>query len=110
MSYDNQIGNVDSLVSLFSNIPSYKPNEAELQVPALQAFATELRAANDAVSTTFVPLSQARGVRDQVLYTNDDSVVNTALLCKAYVSAAFGTQSQLFKAIKGLRFHRQGKN
>jgi hypothetical protein len=35
--------------------------------------------------------------------------VNIALLVKAYVRAAFGPDSQLFKSIKGLQFERQGK-
>jgi len=109
MSYDNQIGNVDAMIALLSNISSYKPNEDELKMASLQAFVAELRAANDAVSTNFVPFSQARGVRDEVLYTGKDCVVNTALLAKAYVSAAFGSQSALYKNIKGLRFHRRGK-
>ncbi|MBC8031306.1 MAG: hypothetical protein H7Z16_14425 [Pyrinomonadaceae bacterium] len=109
MSYDNQVGNVESFVALLSNIPSYNPNEAELKVVALQAFAAELKAANNAVSASFVPLGQARGARDQVLYTAPDSVVNTALLVKAYVSAAFGTQSQLYKQIKGLKFERKSQ-
>lgn len=109
MSYDNQVGNVEGFVALLSNISSYNPNENELKITALQAFAAELRAANDAVSASFVPLSQARGARDEVLYTGDDSVVNIALLVKAYVSAAFGTDSQLFKSIKGLPFKRPNK-
>jgi hypothetical protein len=109
MSYENQAGNVDSMVALIANIPSYNPNESELTLTSLRAFAAELRAANDAVSASFVPLSQARGIRDEVLYTGEDSVVNIALLVKAYVSAAFGIKSQLYKQIKGLQFHRQGK-
>lgn len=107
MSYDNQVGNVDSFVELLSNIPSYNPNEDELKITSLRAFATELRAVNSAVNTSFVPLSQARGTRDEVLYTGTDSVVNRALLVKAYVSAAFGTQSALYKNIKGLTFERK---
>ena len=109
MSYDNQVGNVDGFVALLSTILSYKPNEDELTIKSLQAFALELRAVNDAVSTNFVPFSQARGTRDEVLYTSPDSVVNTAFLVKAYVSAAFGNQSQLYKNIKGLQFKRPNK-
>lgn len=109
MSYDNQVGNVEGMVALLSNIASYNPNENELKVTALQTFAAELKAANDAVSSSFVPLSQARGRRDEVLYTSEDSVVNTAKLVKAYVSAAFGTNSTLNKQIKGLQFKQVNK-
>ena len=109
LSYDNQIGHIENIVALLSNIPTYAPNEEELKITSLQAFVAELKAVNDAVNTNFVPFSQARGARDEVLYTGEDSVINIALLVKAYVSAAFGTQSPLYKSIKGLEFPRQGK-
>ncbi len=109
MSYDNQVGNVESFLALLSNLASYNPNENELKLVALQAFLGELKAANDAVSSSSVPLSQARGNRDQVLYTGPSSVVDIALLVKAYVSAALGTQSQLYRQIKGLKFERKSQ-
>jgi len=108
-SYDNQIGHIENIVALLSNIPTYGPNEEELKITSLQAFVAELRAVNNAVNTHFVPFSQARSTRDGVLYTGEDSVVNLALLVKAYVSAAFGTQSVLYKSIKGLEFKRREK-
>ena len=103
------VGHLDGYFAALANVPSYNPNEADLKLPALQAFADDLRAKNDAVSSTFVPLSQARGLRDQLLYQADNSVVNTALLVKEYVKGAFGTQSQLYKQIKGLEFKRSKK-
>lgn len=107
LSYDNQIGNVDGVVALLGTIASYNPNENELKITALQTFAAELRAANDAVSSNFPQLSQARGLRNEALYTGEDSVVNIAKLVKAYVSAAFGANSTLYKQIKGLKFDRK---
>jgi hypothetical protein len=107
MSFENQVGNFESFVAIVSNIATYKPNEDDLKVAALQASANALKARNNAVSTAFAPLSQARGTRDQELYLSGDCVVNTALLVKAYVSAAFGSQSQLYKSIKPLRFDRK---
>ncbi len=109
MSYESQVGNAQNYVALLANLDSYAPNEEELKLTSLQTFVAGLQAKNDAVNSAFVPLSQARGKRDQLLYLNENCVVNTALLVKAYVSAAFGTQSQLYKAIKPLRFLRQGK-
>jgi len=109
MSYDNQVGHVRGYLSVLGTMSSYNPNEADLKLPALNDLVDNLQAKNDAVSSTFVPLSQARGVRDQLLYQADNSVVNTALLAKAYVKAAFGPDSQLYKQIKGLEFKRRGR-
>jgi hypothetical protein len=39
-----------------------------------------------------------------LLYVGDDSIIITAQLVKAYVKAALGTQSQVYKQIKGLQF------
>lgn len=108
-SYDNQVGHLRGYLAALSVLSSYNPNEAELKLTALNAFADDLQAKNDAVSSTFVPLSQARGLRDQLLYQGDNSVVNTALLAKEYVKGAFGTQSQLYKQIKGIEFKRAKK-
>lgn len=104
MSYDNQSGNFNSYIEIVKNVASYNPNEADLKVTALTALAASLTAKSNAVSTTSATLNQARGVRDQLLYLADESVVNTARLVKSYVQAALGSQSQLFKKIKGLKF------
>jgi hypothetical protein len=109
LSYENQIGNFESYIEIVKNVPAYNPNETDLKVTALTAFAASLTAKSNAVSTTSATLNQARGVRDQLLYLSDDSIVNTAKLTKAYVQAALGSQSQLYKKIKGLQFVMSAK-
>lgn len=109
LSFDNQVVHLRGYLEVLSTLSDYKPNEADLKLPALNAFADDLQAKNDAVSLTFVPLSQARGLRDQLLYQADNSVVNTAMLVKEYVKAAFGTQSHLYKQIKGIEFKRRAR-
>jgi hypothetical protein len=109
MSYDNQVGHFESYIEVVKNVPAYKPNEAELKLAALTAFAADLKDKSNAVSTTSAALNQARGQRDRLLYLDDDSIVNTALLVKAYIQAALGTKSQLYKKVKGLEFARQRK-
>lgn len=109
MSYDNQLGNFGGYVAILKNVPEYNPNETDLKFTGLNATLADLQAKNNAVSSTFVPLSQARGVRDNPLYTGAGCVVNTALLVKAYVNGALGPSSQLNKQIKGIQFQRQRK-
>jgi len=109
LGYDNLVGHIRGYLGVLGTMPAYNPNEADLKLLALNLFADGLQAKNDAVSSTFVPLSQARGLRDQLLYQADNSVVNTAALAKQYVKGAFGTQSQLYKQVKGLDFKRRGK-
>lgn len=110
LSYENQAGNFDDFIAILKTEPGYAPNEPELKTTGLTTLSTDLKAKNEAVNTTFAPVSAARGLRDQLLYSNDDCVVNNALLVKAYVRAALGPGSQLFKSIKGLEFKRQKKS
>jgi len=104
MSFDNQVGNFEAYIEVLKNVPAYNPNEADLKVTALTARAASLTAKSNAVNTASATLNQVRGQRDQLLYLGDDSLVNTAQLVKAYVRAALGTQSQVYKKIKGLKF------
>jgi hypothetical protein len=104
MSYDNQVGHFQSYIEIVKNVSEYKPNEADLKVAALTAYADDLTAKSNAVSTTSAALTQARGTRDRLLYLDDASVVNTAKLVKNYVQAALGSDSKLFKKIKSLQF------
>lgn len=107
MSYDNRTGNFRSFIALVKELTKYKPNEANLKVTALEAYADDIESKNNAVVSTYVPLNQARVLRDQLLYTNEDSVVNLAALVKAYVKGAMGSDSPLYKLIKGLNFGRR---
>jgi hypothetical protein len=109
LSYENRGGNFDDYIEILATDPSYKPNEPELTIAGLKAISQNLKAQNEAVNASFAAMSAARGERDQLLYLSEDSIVNTALLVKAYVRAAFGSDSQLFKSVKGLEFRRRGK-
>lgn len=109
LSYENIVGNVDDYIAILSTETAYAPNETDLTLAGLTALSDNLKARNNAVNSTFAPVSAARGQRDQLLYANEDSVVNIALQVKAYVRAAFGPNSQVFKSIKGLEFKRPKK-
>jgi hypothetical protein len=105
-SYENQIGHLHGYLAVLEHVDGYDPREADLKLTALKALRDTLQSKNDAVSTAFVPVSQARGVRDELLYTGENSIVNTALMAKSYVSAAYGKSSQIYKDVAGLAFPR----
>jgi len=105
-SYEAQTGSFGAYVAILKEVPEYQPNDNSLKISALTALHADLQAKSNAVSSTFVPLSQARGLRDALLYDDEDSVVNIALLAKTYVAGEFGRDSKIFKQIKGLEFKR----
>lgn len=108
-SYENIAGNFADYVALLATAVSYSPNEPDLKIAGLQALSADLNAKNESVNGAFPPVSAARGVRDELVYTDEGSVVNTALLVKAYVRAALGPDTELFKQIKGLQFKKPKK-
>ena len=106
-SYESILGNCRAYIELISNEPLYTTSDSELKIGNLAAVADDLEAKNNAVSATFPPVSQARGTRDDLLYTNTDCVINTALSVKEYAKSM--SNDTLYKAIKGLQFPRQKK-
>lgn len=105
-SYENQIGHLNGYLAVLQNVTGYDPQEADLKLTALQTLRDALQNQNNAVSAASVPVSQARGVRDELLYTGENSIVNTALMAKNYVAAAYGKDSQIYKDVAALRFVR----
>lgn len=110
LSYGAKVEHFRNIVGLVKIEPLYTPNEDELKTVTLDAKIADLEVKNNAVSSSYVPLSNSRSFRDQLLYLADDSVVDTALLTKQYVEAAFGRNSTLYGQISGLKFDRNKRD
>jgi hypothetical protein len=108
-SYDALLGHLRSYTEILRNEPLYAPTEAEFNVGALDTKADELEARNNAVSAAFVPLSAARALRDELLYTGEKCLCSLAQMVKAYVKAVHGADSEIYKAINALSFKRQNR-
>ena len=104
MSYDNRLDNFDKLVKLVAAIPQYIPNEPDLKLIALNAMYTDLKAKNLAVISAHTNLTNARIARNDLLYKALTGLVDLAHDIKTYVKSIFGTQSQQFKQISGIKF------
>jgi hypothetical protein len=104
MSFDNRIENLDRLIQILKAEPSYKPNEIELQVATLETLLADLRAKNTAVINATTPLSNARIVRNETLYTAPNNLKEAALDTKIYIKSLFGASSSQYKQISGIRF------
>ena len=104
MSYDSRAENFNKFIQLLSAIPEYNPNEEELKVTTLTALDNDLKAKNDAVIASEVPLSNARIVRNDILYTEITGLCDIALTVKNYVKAIFGATSPQYNQISKLKF------
>lgn len=98
-SYDSLVDSFDELANLLITTPEYAPNEPELKLEAVKAFATELRAKNNAVNATIAALDAARNTRNRELYEPDKGLVDLCLTSKLYVKAIFGQSSPEYKKV-----------
>ncbi|MBI4727015.1 hypothetical protein HY768_07305 [candidate division TA06 bacterium] len=106
MSYDNRVANFKALVALLGGIPTYKPNEADLKVAALNAYLDTLPGLGDAVNKAAVALAKARANRDNLLYAKGTGAVDLGLKAKKYVKSVFGSSSPEFKSISKIELKK----
>jgi len=106
MSFDNRLENFYRLITLLSNIPTFTPNEVDLQPASLMANYSNLKALNTAVVDAIIPLSNARIARDEILYRDTTGLCDVAGEVKAYIKSVFGANSPQYKQVSGLRFTR----
>ena len=104
MSYDNRLDNFDKLIKLLSSVEEYAPNEADLKTASLSSLYADLMQKNSAVKSAANPLSNARILRDEVLYKDGTGLVDIALDVKAYVKSVYGASSPKYKQVSRLSF------
>lgn len=105
-SYDSMIEHMEKLINLLSSITAYTPNENELKVVTLNTLLTSMKTSNTAVINAYTTWSNARIVRNDLLYKKITGLVDIALECKSYVKSIFGASSSQYKQVSKLAFRR----
>jgi len=105
-SFDAQVANFQSFISLLTGEPLYIPNESPLQIVQLNTYLTQLQTANTNVINTLTPWSNARVSRNNILYAPSTGLVDVALESKKYIKSVFGASSPQYKQVSGLEFSR----
>lgn len=109
-SYDNRQANFHSLVKTMAANPAYKPNEVELQITTIQAYADDLLAKTEAVDAVSSPIVNGRIARNKILYNEKTGFVPVTLKAiKDYVISVFGAGSPEIRYINTLKFTRMTK-
>ena len=104
LSYDNKMENFDKLLMLLESVPLYAPNEEDLKVTSLKTLHANLKTINKNVVTASLQLSNARIVRNEILYKPITGLVDIAADIKTYIKSVFGATSPQYKVISKLRF------
>jgi hypothetical protein len=107
MSYDQRTNNMDLLISLLQNTPNYNPNENEYKILTYQNKKAQMLLKTQAVADTFVPLNNARSLRNNTLYNSDDNLVDLANRAKDYIFTILDASSAQYKAIAKIKFKKR---
>jgi len=108
-SYTQIAENLAKLIALVSSIPTYIPNETDLQVVSLNTYLTQVKNANAAVIAATTPMLVAMEARNQVLYAPATGLVDIALAVKKYVKSVKAITLAEYREISGLEFRRPPK-
>ena len=104
MSYDSRLDNFFKLIQLLSSVPEYNPNETELKIEHLNTILDDLKAKNAAVVESYIPLSNARIRRNDLLYKENTGLYDVALDVKNYIKSVFGATSPQYKQVSKIKF------
>lgn len=105
-SFNRTLDNFSNLIELLKATPEYNPNEADLKVSALADKLALMKLANEMVVTTQVDLVNARLERNQLMYLQENNLVDTAFGVKNYIRSVFGARSVLNKNLVALKFKK----
>ena len=103
-SFDSKIEFFTALLELVNSVPSYTPNEVDLNIAGLTSFLAQLKTVNTAVITTTTALDTARTNRNHILYDAVTGLVVIAQEVKDYVASLYGKKSNEFKNINKIKF------
>lgn len=109
MSYDQRTNNYDLLISLLQNTTNYNPNEVEYQIATLQTEKAQMLLATQGVANNFVPLNNARSIRNNSMYLSDDNLIDTFNKAKDYLFTILDSNSVQYKAIAKIKFKKVGQ-
>lgn len=103
-SYVQKTAHFNQLITLLKNEPYYNPNETDLQTTTLTTQLEQMTLHNSKVAQLYIQLTNTRIARNQLLYTNDDSLYNIAQEVKKYIKAIFGASNPQYQQISDIKF------
>lgn len=109
LSYDQRTNTMDSLISLLQNTANYNPNEIDYKVTTYQDKKLSMLQSTQDVADAFVPLNNARSLRNSTLYNSEDNLVDIANSTKDYLFSILESDSVQYKAISRIKFKKSPK-
>lgn len=106
LSMDSRIENLSRLIELLAKSGVYSPNEEELKLETLTAYASTLKSLSEQVVIAERPEFEARTNRNKALYASDTGLVEIGNAVRDYVKSVFGARSPEYKAVLRIKFRK----
>ena len=105
-SIDNMVGDLRLLIDQVSSFSEYLPNEDDLQIVSLEGYYDQLKSLNSQVNTAIDTMITARKDRDDLLYNNENNVIQLVNEIKAYLKSLGANARPYYKAVVALKFKK----
>ena len=99
----SKVQNFEKLVARLTAEPLYRPNEANLTITAITAYANLLRAQNKSVIAAYETMQKANRALSITLY-DKNGIYGSSQFIKAYIRSVYGKQSHEYNACKMFHF------
>lgn len=104
--YDFLLNNFCKIIKLLKTNTLYHPQKPELQVANLEAFYAVLYLKNNEVKRNHALLSNARLIRNEVMYREHNGLVALAAITKMYIKYHYGWDSEQFRQVSALQIRK----
>lgn len=109
MSFVQRAEHFEMLLMLYQGEPLYNPNETELMIATLVAYAQSLKDKNEELSGILAPLIKLRLDRNHKLYDKDTGILDLIKRCKKYVIGKYKYGTPETRSITSIKFTRPPK-
>ncbi len=105
-SFDMLYSHYSKFISLIMQVPTYSPNEMELQPTQLVTRQNQLLTRNQSTIQAAILFKAATIGRNDALYSEPNGLLPVAKAVKSYIGSLFGTSSVEYKLVKGITFRK----
>lgn len=103
-SFDNITANFEKLIQQLLAIPTYAPNEVNIQTASLQALLSSMQTANLNAITATNAVNQARNQRNLTLYGDNTGLYDIVKKTKLYIRQIYGITSPQYSQVTAIKF------
>lgn len=104
-SRDSQQAHLADIIALLKT-KNYKSNDAEYDLPAVEARLANITAKNNAAKQAVAALGNAQDARNAVLYDDATGIIKLVKLIKTQLAVKPGKQSAAYQQINALEFRK----